>query len=296
MLRRGSFFALMALVLFAISGNAIAEPKIGIAAATKNEVQGVRGDEKRPLADGSEIFLNEAVQTGDESVAQLVFLDNTNLSVGPGSLVNLDTFIYDPNRKVGKIVVEIGRGAFRFATGPGSSRNYSLQTAHATLGIRGTIFELVSTPEELKVKLNNGLIQVRTNVGQIVWLTRPETLLIVNANGTVYGPVPYSAPITQFASLITGSTGSGGPSRTPGGASEFDFSLDVDRLNRRSFTTPNTKSSSASASNNGDEAASLFRRNLVRPAKPASAEGSRASQPISITIISATGANSHCRS
>jgi hypothetical protein len=280
MLYRGSFFGLMALVIFAINGTVMADPKIGIAAATKNEVQGVRGDDKRPLAEGSEIFLNEAVQTGDESVAHLVFLDNTNLSVGPGSLVNLDTFIYDPSRKLGQIVVEIGRGAFRFATGPGSSRNYILQTSHATLGIRGTVFELISMPEELKVKLNDGLIQVRTNVGQIVWLTRPETLLIVYANGTVYGPVPYSAPITHFASLITESTGSGGPSRTPGGASEFDFSLDINRLNRRSFAMPNTKSSSASANSNGDEAASLFRRNLVDPLSP---QALKAPAPVSPT-------------
>jgi hypothetical protein len=133
--------------------------------------------------------------------------------------------------------VEIGRGAFRFATGSGSSRNYSLRTPHATLGIRGTVFELVSTPDEVKVKLNNGLIQVRTNVGQIVWLTRPETLLTVYANGTVNGPHPHEAPITQFASLM-GTTGSVGSSRASGGAFEFNFALDIDRLNRSTFVRP----------------------------------------------------------
>ena len=270
---------LTALFIFAINGSAMADPKIGIAAATKNEVQGIRGAEKRALNNGSEIFLNEAVQTGDESIAQLVFLDNTNLSVGPGSLVNLDTFVYDPNRKLGQIVVEIGRGAFRFATGSGSSRNYSLRTPHATLGIRGTVFELVSTPDELKVKLNNGLIQVRTNVGQIVWLTHPETLLTVYANGTVYGPVSYSAPITQFASLIGGTTGSSGPSRTLGGAFEIDFAIEIDRLNRRAFGSSKTGSSTASASSSGDEAASLLRRTLSDPLSPQALKGSAPISP-----------------
>ena len=245
MLPRKSILGLATLALLAISGSAMADSKIGVAAATKNEVQGIRGAEKRALNNGSEIFLNEAVQTGDESVAQLVFLDNTNLSVGPGSLVNLDTFIYDPNRKLGQIVVEIGRGAFRFATGSGSSRNYSLRTPHATLGIRGTVFELVSTPEEVKVKLNNGLIQVRTNVGQIVWLTRPETLLTVYANGTVNGPHPHEAPITQFATLMGGVTGSVGSSRATGGAFEFNFALDIDRLNRSTFARPAASTTSA---------------------------------------------------
>lgn len=231
---------LTALVLLTISGSAIADSKIGIATATKNQVQGIRGAEKRALATGSDIFLNEAVQTGDESVAQLVFLDNTNLSVGPGSLVELDTFIYDPNRKLGQIAVEIGRGAFRFVTGPGSSKNYSLRTPYATLGIRGTVFELVLSSDGLKIKLNNGLIQVRTNVGQIIWLTRPETLLIVYPNGTVYGPVPSDAPIVQFASLNDGTTGSLGPSRVAGSVPEIDFAGESNRLIRGNSGKQNT--------------------------------------------------------
>jgi hypothetical protein len=246
-----SLFTLTALVLFAFAGPAMAdsapEPKIGIAAATKNEVQGIRGVEKRLLANGSDIFLNEAVQTGDDSVAQLVFLDNTNLSVGPGSLVELDTFIYDPNRKLGQIAVEIGRGAFRFVTGPGSSRNYSLRTPHATLGIRGTVFELVSSDDDVKIKLNNGLIQVRTKLGQVVWLTRPETLLVVYANGTVYGPVSYDAPIIQFASLGDGSTGSIGPTRTTGTAPEINFAFDIERLIRSGFNKSNLNTSTVAA-------------------------------------------------
>lgn len=198
---KASRCALMILSLVAVSGSAAADSKVGVASATKNEVQGIRGAEKRSLETGSEIFLNEAIQTGDQSVAQLVFLDNTNLSVGPGSLVQLDKFVYDPNRGTREVIFEVGRGAFRFATGSRGAKNYNLKTHVATLGVRGTTFELVSTDGEVKVKLNQGLIQVRTNVGQIVWLTRPETLLIVYANGTVFGPVVHKDPIIQFARL-----------------------------------------------------------------------------------------------
>jgi hypothetical protein len=220
---RSSICGLIVLCLAAVSSDASADSKIGVASATKNQVQGIRGAEKRSLANGSEIFLNESVQTGDESVAQLIFLDNTNLSIGPGSLVQLDTFIYDPNRKMGEVFVEVGRGAFRFVTGSNSPRNYNLRTPIATMGIRGTVFELVVTDQEVKVKLNNGLIQVRTNVGQIVWLTRPETLLIVYANGTVYGPIVHSDPIIQFARLDTGTTGTAVVSPNTGGVPDVDF-------------------------------------------------------------------------
>ena len=192
---------LAGLVLICVSSPVLAEPKIGVASATKNEVRGVRGIEQRDLETGSDIFLNEAVQTGNDSVAHLIFLDNTNLSVGPGSLVQLDKFVYDPARGTREVIVEVGRGAFRFVTGAKGQKNYSLKTHVATLGIRGTTFELVSTDGNVKIKLNDGLIQVRTNVGQIVWLTRPETLLTVYANGTVEGPIRYDAPIIHFARL-----------------------------------------------------------------------------------------------
>ena len=196
-------FGLVVSALLGVSGLAAEEPKIGVASETKNQVQGIRGAESRPLTTGSEVFLKESVQTGDESVAHLLFLDNTNLSVGPDSLVELDKFVYDPDRKIGQIVVEVGRGAFRFATAQGSSRNYSIRTPYATLGIRGTIFELVQTTDDLKVKLNQGLVQVRTIAGQIVWLTRPNTLVTVFPNGTFSGPIAYDPPLTQFANLNT---------------------------------------------------------------------------------------------
>jgi hypothetical protein len=220
----------------------MADSKIGVASATKNEVQGIRGAEKRSLETGSEIFLNEAVQTGDESVAQLVFLDNTNLSVGPGSLVQLDKFVYDSNRGTREVIFEVGRGAFRFATGGRGPKSYSLKTHAATLGIRGTVFELVSTDNEVKIKLNEGLIQVRTIAGQIVWMTRPDTLLVVYANGTVQGPVPYQAPIIQFVRLEANSTGSSASTTGGGGVFDQGFNPRSDS-NRRSFRSRDTGSS-----------------------------------------------------
>jgi hypothetical protein len=235
-----------ALFLSTLSGLAVAEPKIGIASATKNEVQGVRGDEKRELETGSEIFLNEAVRTGDESVAQLVFLDNTNLSVGPGSFVQLDKFIYDPNRGTREVIFEVGRGAFRFATGSRGPKNYTVRTHVATMGIRGTVFELVSTDGEVKIKLNEGLIQVRTNLGQIVWLTRPETLLTVSATGTVHGPVPFPLPLIQFARFESGRMGTTA-AQGRGGTLDGDLS-GAPRIDRPSFDSTDTAGNSATQS------------------------------------------------
>ncbi len=61
--------------------------KVGVAAAVKNRVQGGSGGSLRPLSVGSDLNTNEQVRTGDDSTAQLLFLDQTNLNVGPNSVV-----------------------------------------------------------------------------------------------------------------------------------------------------------------------------------------------------------------
>src|SRR5262249_46211348 len=91
-----------------------AAPKVRVASAAKNQVQGIIGGGTRALSAGSEIFSNEIVRTGEESLAQLLFLDETSLSVGARSEVKLDRFVYNPDRKTGNVVLEASRGAFRF--------------------------------------------------------------------------------------------------------------------------------------------------------------------------------------
>src|SRR4051812_5319629 len=97
-------FALLGLCGF-MGGTAAAQTGIGAASTISNRVEGVVGDDARPLAVGSEVFQNERVRTGLASDAKLVFLDDTNLSVGPSSEVALDRFVYDPANNAGAVVV-----------------------------------------------------------------------------------------------------------------------------------------------------------------------------------------------
>ncbi len=76
------------------SSVARAQQAIGSTTTVQNQVTrelqgGARGHCHRGFG-----LLNEAVKTGSESFAKLVFLDSTNLSVGPTSRVVLDRFVY----------------------------------------------------------------------------------------------------------------------------------------------------------------------------------------------------------
>jgi hypothetical protein len=83
------------------------------------------------------------IRSQAESIANLQFVDQSKLSVGPNSQVRLDKFVYDPNRKAGSVVIQAGKGAYRFATGVQDSKNYEIKTPYATLGVRGTVLEIV---------------------------------------------------------------------------------------------------------------------------------------------------------
>ena len=76
----------------------LAQSPIGSAASVQNQVQGIIDGGTQPIVAGSPLFQNERVRTGEESQAQLVFLDQTNLGVAPKSEVTLNRFVCDSDR------------------------------------------------------------------------------------------------------------------------------------------------------------------------------------------------------
>src|SRR5262249_19194930 len=129
-----SFLALGILGLVAVSpAQAQGVNGIGAASTISNRVEGFVGGAPRPLAVGSEVLQNEVVRTGLQSDAKLIFLDDTNLSVGPASEVSLDRFVYDPDKSAGAVVVKTTKGIFRFVTGSQRPQNYLINTPIASI-------------------------------------------------------------------------------------------------------------------------------------------------------------------
>jgi FecR protein len=168
---------------------------IGSAATVSNRVEGIVGNDALVLRTGSEVYRNELLRTGAASTAHVIFLDDTNLSVGPSSEVKLDRFVYDPDRSQGAVVVRASRGIFRFVTGSQRPQNYLIVTPIATIGVRGTIFDLLVQPNRIIVILISGQIQIATLFNRRVSLVRPGTSLTVYADGRVVGPLVWRGRI-----------------------------------------------------------------------------------------------------
>ena len=128
------------------------DEKIGGAEIVINNVQGALATGSQvPVAQGDSVFLNEAVQSGADSKARLLLEDNTNVSIGPGSTVKLDNFVYSGPKRPGTIALNIGKGTLRFVTGDASKRAYTIWTTTAAIGVRGTILRIEVSPTETKV-------------------------------------------------------------------------------------------------------------------------------------------------
>jgi FecR protein len=189
--------ALLGFVVLAMQpAVSFAETRIGVASSIKPNADGVVAGSSQSLAPGSELYANETVRTGNLGQADLVFVDKTNLTVGPTSEVLLDKFVYDPTGANGKVVLQMTRGAFRFVTGTQDHRAYAVNTPYGSLGVRGTVVEVVVQektkgkpgPNECttRVRLVEGAgATFTTSSGKTARLTEPNQVVCVSPTGAV---------------------------------------------------------------------------------------------------------------
>ena len=117
--------------------------------------------QRRALEGAEEIFLNETVETYGGGALHIEFLDETDFRIGEDSRMILDAFVYDPEAGEGQLVVRLARGIFRIASGAMPKAGFRVVTPVATIGIRGTIFEVrVGDQGATTVSVFEGAVEV----------------------------------------------------------------------------------------------------------------------------------------
>lgn len=129
--------ALLGLAGVLSAGTAMAE--IGTVAAVNQTMEGTPPqNDKRLLILGDGVVSDERIQTSSDGSGQLLFVDQTSLSVAADSDIILDRYIYDPEKKLGDIALSIARGSARFIGGLITKKSRAIvRTPSATIGIRG---------------------------------------------------------------------------------------------------------------------------------------------------------------
>ncbi len=176
------------MLLLALGPQAAAQTAIGTASGVENTVVGNHSGEQQRIVVGNDVYQNETVDTKQSSYAHLIFVDKTNLSIGPDSNVVLDKFVYDPNGGAGKVVLQIGKGSFRFITGTQKKSSYEIKTPVATIGVRGTVFSLLNSNECSLIVLEEGSITLTFKDGKTIVLDKRGWGVQACSDGRVTGP------------------------------------------------------------------------------------------------------------
>ena len=192
MIRTLSFSALLvALAAFPLAGSSGAElTTVGNAATVVKTVTGQleSAEDKREIQMLDDLYHNELIETGPESATEIVFLDDTQLAIGANSVLVLDRFVYDPDPSRASFVITATQGVFRFATGSLPKKSYEINTPGATIGIRGTEFDLVVSrggdgKAMVAISLRHGEAIISDCSGHVTRLMHEGELAVVEKQG-----------------------------------------------------------------------------------------------------------------
>jgi hypothetical protein len=135
---------LSALAVVAMASPVFAQPSPDAAGRIKvasGSVFVMRGGAVVPAQAGQVIFQSDTLKTGADGRLGVTLKDDTRLSLGPGSEVRVDRFVYAPAQGHMGLVLNVVRGVMAYVSGriaklsPDAVR---LETPAAVVGVRGT--------------------------------------------------------------------------------------------------------------------------------------------------------------
>lgn len=156
----------------AVSGESIAQ-----VVALRGQVQAVdSAGASRVLSLKAELFLHETVITAERARLQIMFPDNTLISLGSKSEMRLTDYQWQAENGTGRLQTEVKEGVFRVMGGAitkGSPENFSTRTPVAVIGVRGSMYSGVTDATSLAVVFQGGRgIEVRNDAGAVL-ISRP---------------------------------------------------------------------------------------------------------------------------
>jgi hypothetical protein len=156
---------------------AYAAKQVATVVAARGDIQAldVKG-KSRALAPQAPIFEEDTIKTGPHSRAQIMFTDNTLINLGNETTMKIAEYRWQPEQKDGALKTQIKEGTFRVMGGALSKtapQNFKTETPSATIGIRGSMYAGVVTPNFLSVVFQGGKGIEITNPFGTVEISKP---------------------------------------------------------------------------------------------------------------------------
>lgn len=165
------------------SAMAQAPVKVGQAEIIRNEVLNVGDAQPIPINIGDVVMRDEVVRTSADSDARIGLLDDTKLTLGPGSTLKIDRAVYSGESSYKQITIRLTEGAFRFITGHSDKKSYRIETPFAAIGVRGTILDIQVLQNRTLVSLQDGQASVCAGTQCTQLLKRGHTANVQREGG-----------------------------------------------------------------------------------------------------------------
>ena len=179
-------------MLLAWSGSAHASKSVsGVVAVSTGPMQAYTSSTGRNLAigrdliAGDEVFMNDEVETGAKTRAQVLLRDESVFSLAPASKIVFDEFVYDPIVGEGRLQAKLMQGGLRFVSGQLSKRqpeNIQIKAGEATVGIRGTEILATHGTQGTTFVLLSGEMEIATQAGNQI-INRPGFGIDITSDG-----------------------------------------------------------------------------------------------------------------
>ena len=152
----------------------------------------LEGSSPRSIAIGNTVFRDERVSTGPDGHLHILFLDDSNLTLGPSSNLVIDEFVYDPDTGEGNVSLNLADGVLRFVGGAISKTNeVRIGTTVGTIGIRGGVALVRYLPDGgiQAFFVFGDVMSATNNAGETVTAQEPGFSIIIRPDGTIEGPL-----------------------------------------------------------------------------------------------------------
>lgn len=159
------------LIVLFVNQEAFAADIAGRIIMARGDVQAIsESGEVRKLKRRDSIFSHEVIKTGTASRVQIRFIDNALLALKEKSELNIKAYVYNEvNEKDNQVLMELVAGGFRTLTGKigkGNKEAYKVETPVASIGIRGTLYDVQISMDKIFAGVWKGGIALKTQQGR----------------------------------------------------------------------------------------------------------------------------------
>ena len=120
-----------------------ADDAIGQIKTRMGDVKVLRHGVPQPLSVGDHVFQSDTITTAKGASVGITFVDNSMMSLGPGSQLALDQFRFDTTTHAGVFNTSLTKGTLAVKSGQivqQTPEAMHIKTPAALLGVRGTEF------------------------------------------------------------------------------------------------------------------------------------------------------------